>query len=55
MTYFWKKLLSHEIFRSMVSWAMDFLKKNFEKCFCVENGSVLRKNYLPITEKICIK
>ena len=28
MKYFLKKLLGHEIFRSMVSWAMNFFKKN---------------------------
>ena len=29
MKYFRKKLLGHEIFRSMVSWATIFFKKNW--------------------------
>ena len=31
MKYFLKKLLGHEIFRSMVSWAMEFFFEKFVK------------------------
>ena len=31
MKVFLKKLLDHEIFRSMVSWAMNFFWKNLQK------------------------